>query len=125
MTIVQPLEDSNILLKGVTEIIKNESKEQKEGFLSMLLDTSGASLLGNLWERKRIVGAGSGNKKRKRIVRAGSGNKKGTGIVRAGTGKEWYHSLKNDLILWQILKYKSIMKMNQDLMMFFQEIIFH
>ena len=125
MTIVQPLEDSNILLKGVTETIKNESKEQKEGFLSMLLDTSGASLLGNLWERKRIVGAGSGNKKRKRIVRAGSGNKKGTGIVRAGTGKEWYHSLKNDLILWQILKYKSIMKMNQDLMMFFQEIIFH
>ena len=112
MTIVQPLEDSNILLKGVTETIKNESKEQKEGFLSMLLDTSGASLLGNLWERKRIVGAGSGNKK-------------GTGIVRAGTGKEWYHSLKNDLILWQILKYKSIMKMNQDLMMFFQEIIFH
>ena len=48
MTIVQPLEDSNILLKGVTETIKNESKEQKEGFLSMLLDTSGASLLGNL-----------------------------------------------------------------------------
>ena len=125
MTIVQPLEDSNILPKGVTETIKNESKEQKEGFLSMLLDTSGASLLGNLWETKRIVGAGSGNKKRKRIVRAGSGNKKGTGIVRAGTGKEWYHSLKNDLILWQILKYKSIMKMNQDLMMFFQEIIFH
>ena len=48
MTIVQPLEDSYILLKGVTETIKNESKEQKEGFLSMLLDTSGASLLGNL-----------------------------------------------------------------------------
>ena len=36
--IVQALEDSNILLKGVTKTIKNETKEQKEGFLSMLLD---------------------------------------------------------------------------------------
>ena len=72
--IVQPLEDSNILLKGVTETIKNETKEQKGGFLSMLLGTLGASLLGNLF---------SGNG----IVRAGSGNKKGKGIVTAGYGK--------------------------------------
>ena len=48
MKIVQDLEDSNILLKGVTKTIKNETKEQKEGFLSMLLGTLGASLLGNL-----------------------------------------------------------------------------
>ena len=47
MKIVQALEDSNILLKGVTKTIKNETKEQKGGFLSMLLDTLGASLLGN------------------------------------------------------------------------------
>ena len=39
MKIVQALEDSNILLKGVTKTIKNETKEQKGGFLSMLLGT--------------------------------------------------------------------------------------
>ena len=66
MKIVQALEDSNILLKGVTKTIKNETKEQKGGFLSMLLGTLGASLLGNLLTGKRIVRAGSGNKKRKR-----------------------------------------------------------
>ena len=76
MKIIQALEDSNILLKGVTKTIKNETKEQKGGFLSMLLGTLGASLLGNL-----LTGKG--------IVRAGSGNKKGKGIVRAGTGKKW------------------------------------
>ena len=48
MKIVQALEDSNILLKRVTKTIKNETKEQKGGFLSMLLVTLGASLLGNL-----------------------------------------------------------------------------
>ena len=48
MKIVQALEDSNILLKGVTKTIKNETKEQKEGYLSMLLGTLGASLLGDL-----------------------------------------------------------------------------
>ena len=64
------------MLKGVTKTIKNETKEQKGGFLSMLLVTLGASLLGNM-----LAGKG--------IVRAGSGNKKGKGIVRAGYGKEW------------------------------------
>ena len=39
MKIIQALEDSNILLRGVTKTIKNESKEQKRGFLSMLLGT--------------------------------------------------------------------------------------
>ena len=74
--IVKALEDSNILLKRVTETIKNETKEQKGGFLSMLLGTLGASLLGNL-----LAGKG--------IVKAGCGNKKGKGIVRAGSGKNW------------------------------------
>ena len=46
MKIVQTLEDSNILLKGVTKMIKNKTKEQKGGFLSMLLGTIGTSLLG-------------------------------------------------------------------------------
>ena len=76
MKIVQALEDSNILLKGVTKTIKNETKEQKGEFLSMLLGTLGASLLGNL-----LAG--------KEIVKACSGNNKGKGIVRAGYGKEW------------------------------------
>ena len=48
MKIVQALEDCNILLAGVTKKIKNETKGQKEGFLSMLLGTLGASLLGNI-----------------------------------------------------------------------------
>ena len=75
MKIVQTLEDSNIFPKGVTNTIKNETKEQKSGFLSMFLGTLGASLLGNL-----LVGKG--------IARVGSGNpsKKGKGIVRAGYG---------------------------------------
>ena len=58
--IVQALEDSNILLKGVTKSIKNETKKQKGGFLSILLDTLGASLLGNVLAGKRLVRAGSG-----------------------------------------------------------------
>ena len=58
--IVQALEDSHILLKGVTKTIKNETKEQKGGFLSMLLGTLGASLLGNLLTGKGIERASSG-----------------------------------------------------------------
>ena len=77
MKIVQALlEESNLSLKRVTKTIKNETKEQKEGFLSTLLGTLGATLLGNL-----LAGKG--------IVRVGSENKKGKGIVRAGTGKQW------------------------------------
>ena len=45
---VKSLEDSALLLKGVTETVQNEVKEQKGGFLGMLLATSGASLLGNI-----------------------------------------------------------------------------
>ena len=68
MKIVQALQDSNILLKGVTKTIKNETKEQKGGFLSMLLCTLGASLLGNLLTGKGTIRAGEG------IVRAGYGS---------------------------------------------------
>ena len=62
------LEDSNILLKGVIKTIKNETKEQKGGFLSMLLGTLGASLLGNLLSGKGTVRDGEG------VVRAGYGS---------------------------------------------------
>ena len=76
MKIVQALEYSNISLKRVTKRIKNETKEQKGGFLSMLLGTLGASLLGNMLAGKGIVRAGYGNKKGKGILRAGYGSKK-------------------------------------------------
>ena len=56
--IVQTLEDSNVLLKGVTKIIENETKEQKGRFLSMLLGTLGASLLKNILTGKGIVRTG-------------------------------------------------------------------
>ena len=75
MEIVPALEDSNILLKGVTKTIENETKEQKGGFLSMLFGTLGVSLLGNV-----LTGKG--------IERVGSGNNKGKGIVRTGFGKQ-------------------------------------
>ena len=60
MKIVQALEESNSLLKGVIKTIRNETKEQKGGFLGMLLGTLGASLLGHLLAGKGIVIAGSG-----------------------------------------------------------------
>ena len=68
--IVKSLEDSGLLLKGVSETIQNEAKEQKGGFLSMLLGTLGASLLGNILTGKGINRAGEG------VIRAGYGNKR-------------------------------------------------
>ena len=60
LKIVKSLEDSGILLKGVCETIKNESKEQRGGLLSMLLGTLGASLLGNMLAGKGVLRAGEG-----------------------------------------------------------------
>ena len=60
MKIVKALEDSNILLKGVTKTIINEIKEQKGGFSSLLLRTLGASLVGNLLSGKGNLRAGEG-----------------------------------------------------------------
>ena len=68
--IVKSLKDSGLLLKGVTETVQNEIKEQKGGFLGMLLGTLGASLLGNLLTGKGVYRAEKG----KGIVRAGYGN---------------------------------------------------
>ena len=69
MEIIEALENSGILLKGVTKTIENETKEQREGFLGLLLGTLGASSLGNLLTGgKGILRAGDG------IVRAGSGS---------------------------------------------------
>ena len=62
MKIVQALETSNILLKGITKTNENEIKEQEGGFLGMLLGTLGAILLRNILTRKGILRAGYGNK---------------------------------------------------------------
>ena len=78
--VVKSLEDSGLLLNGVTETVQNEVKEQKGRLLSMLLSTLGASLLGNLLTGKGIYIAGKG--KGKGINRAGEG------IVRAGYGNK-------------------------------------
>ena len=68
MKIIEPLENSAILLKGVTKTIVNETKEQRGEFLSMLPGTLEASLLGNLLTGKGIMRADNG------IVHAGSGS---------------------------------------------------
>ena len=66
--IIKSLEDSGLLIKGVTETVLNEVKEQKGGFLSTLLGTLGASLLGDLLIGKGISRAVEG------VLRAGYGN---------------------------------------------------
>ena len=77
--IVKSLDDPGLLLKGITESVQNEIKEQKGGFLSMLLGTLGASLLGNLLTGKGAFHA------RKRVNKKGKGiHRAGEGIVRAG-----------------------------------------
>ena len=68
MKIVQTLEDSNILLKGVTKTIKNETKERKGRFLGTLLGTLGVSLLGKLLAGKVMLRVGYGNEERKGIL---------------------------------------------------------
>ena len=71
MKIFQDLEDSNILLKRVTKTMKYETKEQKGRFLSQLLGTLGASLLGNLLLEKGAIAKRQG----RGIVRARYGAK--------------------------------------------------
>ena len=71
LKIVKSLEDSNVLLKGASETIQHEAKEQRGGFLSMLLGTLGASLLGDVLS-KGLFGKG--------VIRAGEGT------IRAGYG---------------------------------------
>ena len=70
LKIVKSLESSGLLLKGVSETIQNEAKEQKGGFLSMLLGTLGASLLGDILSGKGVIRAGEGT------IRAGCSSKK-------------------------------------------------
>ena len=60
MEIVKSLEESGLLIKGVSNTIQNEAKEQKGGFFGILLGTLRASLLGNLLTSKRVTRAGEG-----------------------------------------------------------------
>ena len=60
MKIVKSLEESDLLIKDVSKTIQNEAKEQKGRFLSMLLGTLCASLLGNLLTDKGKIRAGEG-----------------------------------------------------------------
>ena len=57
MEIVKSLEKSGLLIKEISETIKNEAKEQKRGFLSMLLGTLAASILGNAFAGKGVIRA--------------------------------------------------------------------
>ena len=89
MKIIEALENSGILLKGVSKTIENETKEQRGGFLSMLLGTLGASLLGNL-----LTGG-------KGLMRAGDG------IVRAREGSESKKKTKFTITISSINKYRN------------------
>ena len=74
LKIVKSLEDSGVLFKGLSETIQNEAKEQRGGFLGILLGTLGTSLLGDLLTKnlssKGVIRAGEGT------IRAGYGSKK-------------------------------------------------
>ena len=76
--IVKSLGDSDLLLKGVSETIQNEAKEQRGGFVSMLLGTLGASLLGDI-----LAGKGAKAKRQGRGI-----NRAGEGILRADYGNK-------------------------------------
>ena len=80
MKIIEELENSGILLKGISKTIENETKEQRGGFLIMLLGTLGASLLGNLLSGKGMMRAGQ------EIVRAAEGS--GTSRAKGEGGKK-------------------------------------
>ena len=99
MKIIEALENSGILLKGVSKTIENETKEQRGGFLSLLLRTLGASLLGNL------LSGGKG------IMRAGEGSvtrrAKGKGIVLAGEGNVSKKKTKFTVTFSSFNKYRN------------------
>ena len=87
MKTVKSLEESGLLLKRISETIKNEGKEQKGGFLPILLGTLAASILGNALKWKGVIRAVE------RIIRANQ-------------------DFSCHLIPYQTLKYKIIIKMN-------------
>ena len=99
--IVKSLEDSGLLLKGVSETIQNEAKELKGGFLSMLLGTLGANLLGNILAGKEINRAEEGAIA-KSVSEETKSKKQGRGIIRAGYDLSIILKLFNNLIFYCI-----------------------
>ena len=102
--IVKSLEESGLLLKGVTETVQNDVKEQKGQFLSMLFGKLGASLLGNYLTAKGAMATSQGRGINsagivKEIDRAGEGvlaTRQGRGILRASYGSRLSSALHND-----------------------------
>ena len=93
LKIVKSLENSGLLLKGVSETIQHEAKEQRGGFPSMLLGTLGASLFGDVLSKglsgKGVIRSGEGTiRVAKGVIRVGEGT------IRAGYGSK-RPSLKN------------------------------
>ena len=117
MKIVKSLEYSGWIIKGTSETIENETKEGKGGFTGILLEAVDASLLGNLLTSKGETVASRGW----RVIRAAEGSIAtswgGRGTTTAGQNFELQkHRL--------ILKYKNIIKMNSDLTVLIQEMIY-
>ena len=77
MEIVKSLEESGLLIKVVSETIKNEAKEQKDGFPGVLLGTLGARLLGNMISGKGVVRGVDG------VIRGGEG------VISVGEGQDF------------------------------------
>ena len=76
LKIVRSLEDSGLSLKAVSETIQNEAKEQRGGFLSMLLGTLGASLLGDMFFGIKIKGVILDQEEGEGAIRPGYGSKR-------------------------------------------------
>ena len=81
--VVKSLEDSGLLLKGVSEIVQNKAEEKKGGFLSMLLGTLSASLLGNVLTSKGAI-AKSVSEETKLKRQDWVINRASEGVIRAG-----------------------------------------
>ena len=67
MKIIKSLEDSELLIKGVTQTIENETKLQRGGLLGMLVGKKTELLLGNMFSGKGVIRAGNG------VTRTGQG----------------------------------------------------
>ena len=83
MLIIKFLKESGLLIKAVSETIKNKAKEQKGGLLDMLFSKLGASLLGNLLTGKGVKAKISG----RAVMRVGKGTiRADEGTMRTGKG---------------------------------------
>ena len=84
MKIIKSLEESGLFIKGFSETNKNEAREQKGGFIGMLLDTLVASLLWNLLIGKGAIATSQGRKRSKTLATPAS--MPGQGTIRTGEG---------------------------------------